>query len=201
LITMPRLDQTAKRRARYKALDGAGVCSDFWPISPADLPQWIAQRFRAAGIAVEPEACSFLAQRTDGILVTAAQAIALLSLLAEGQTVSVEDVARAAGDSARFDSFTLVDAALEGQLPRIVEDLVEAGQSPDTPVAVVQWATLSKQRSVFGELKNINEIVTKAGVSSPAMIIVGDIVSLHKHISWFENSDRKNLEEKENRYF
>lgn len=120
LITMPRLDQTAKRSAWYKALDGAGVCSDFWPISPADLPQWIEQRFRAAGIAVEPEACRFLAQRTEGNLVTAAQAIALLSLLADGQTVSVEDVARAAGDSARFDSFTLVDAALEGQLPRIV---------------------------------------------------------------------------------
>ncbi len=88
-----------------------------------------------------------------------------------------------------------------GQLPRIVGDLLTAGQSPGTPVAIVQWATLSKQRSVFGKLETINDIVTEAGVSSPAMIIVGDIVALHKQVSWFEKQDPQTLAEAESRFF
>jgi DNA polymerase III subunit delta len=120
LITMPRLDQTAKRSAWYKALDAAGVCVDFWPVAPAELPKWIAQRFHAAGVRADADACAFLAQRTEGNLVTAAQSIALLTLLADDAVISVQDVARASGDSARFDSFGLVDASLEGDVARIV---------------------------------------------------------------------------------
>ncbi len=73
-----------------------------------------------------------------------------------------------------------------GQLPRIVGKLRKAGQPPGTAVAVVQWATLNKQRSVFGDLGNIEEKVAAAGISSPAVIIAGDIVRLRKKISWFE---------------
>ncbi len=88
-----------------------------------------------------------------------------------------------------------------GHLPKIVSDLQDAGQSPDTPVAVVQWATLSKQRSVFGELGTICETVTEAGLSSPAIIIVGDTVSLHNQISWFEKQDEQTHAEAEGRFF
>lgn len=73
-----------------------------------------------------------------------------------------------------------------GQLPRIVSELQKAGQPPDTAVAVVQWATLNKQRSVFGNLEDIEDKVASAGISSPAVIIVGDIVRLRKTSSWFE---------------
>lgn len=88
-----------------------------------------------------------------------------------------------------------------GQLPRIISDLLAAGQSEKTPVAIVQWATLSKQRSVFGTLKNINDIVIAENISSPAMIIVGDIVALHKKASWFEKQDPQTLAKSEARYF
>ena len=88
-----------------------------------------------------------------------------------------------------------------GQLARIVSDLLAAGQSAQTPVAVVQWATLSKQRSVFGQLDTISDIVTTEGISSPAMIIVGDTVALHKQVSWFEKQDPQTLAKTESRYF
>ncbi len=88
-----------------------------------------------------------------------------------------------------------------GHLPKIVSDLQDAGQSPDTPVAVVQWATLSKQRSVFGQLGTICETVAEAGLSSPAIIIVGDTVSLHNQVSWFEKQDEQTLADAEGRFF
>ncbi len=87
------------------------------------------------------------------------------------------------------------------QLPRIVADLLTAGQSKSTPVAIVQWATLSKQRSVFGKLENISSLVEAEGISSPAMIIVGDIVALHKRVSWFEKQNPQTLEKSAARYF
>lgn len=73
-----------------------------------------------------------------------------------------------------------------GQLPRIVSELRKAGQPPDTAVGVVQWATLNKQRSAFGNLEDIEDKVASASISSPAVIIVGDIVRLRKKTSWFE---------------
>lgn len=87
-----------------------------------------------------------------------------------------------------------------GNLPKIVTDLLEAGQSPETPVVVVQWATLRKQRSVFGELATICETVAAEGLSSPAIIVVGDTVSLHNQVSWFEQQDQQTLADAERRF-
>jgi len=75
-----------------------------------------------------------------------------------------------------------------GQLSRIVGQLITGGKSTDTPVSVVQWATLPKQRSVIGDLSNIESLVSEAGLSSPAVIIIGETVALHKHVSWLEKS-------------
>ena len=72
-----------------------------------------------------------------------------------------------------------------GQLPRIVGELLEGGLSPATPAAVVQWATLPQQRSVFGDLSTIESLVEEAGLSSPAIIIVGETVALREQVSWF----------------
>ncbi len=88
-----------------------------------------------------------------------------------------------------------------GHLPKIVRDLTAAGQSSQTPAAVVQWATLSKQRSVFGELGTICEIVADAGLTSPAVIIVGETVSLHNQVSWFEKRDEQTRADAERHYF
>lgn len=142
LITTPRLDATAKRAAWYKAVADAGVTIDFWPISAAELPQWIQARFSAAGVAASRDACQFLAGRTEGNLVAAAQSVALLALLSEGREIDVEDVARAAGDSARYDSFMLVDAVLAGELERclrIVRGMRAEGAALPPLVGSVAW--------------------------------------------------------------
>ena len=64
------------------------------------------------------------------------------------------------------------------QLPTIVERLLDGGRSPATPVAVIQWATRNNQRSVRSDLTHIVEMVAEEGLGSPALIVVGDVVSL-----------------------
>ncbi len=71
-------------------------------------------------------------------------------------------------------------------LPYIVENLIKEGKSPETPVAVIQWGTLPKQRTVTGVLKNIVEKVKEAGITAPAIIIIGEVVRLREKFNWFE---------------
>ncbi len=71
-------------------------------------------------------------------------------------------------------------------LPYIVKRLIEEGKSPDTPVAVIQWGTLSKQKTAEGTLENIEERVKEKGITAPAIIIVGEVVKLREKFNWFE---------------
>jgi uroporphyrinogen III methyltransferase/synthase len=71
-------------------------------------------------------------------------------------------------------------------LPVIVENLVSNGRDPKTPVAVVRWASTPEQQTVVGTLETIADIVRENDIKPPALIIVGDVVTLRDKIDWFE---------------
>ncbi len=73
-------------------------------------------------------------------------------------------------------------------LPNIVKNLIEHGKSPDTPVALVRWGTTLRQTTVTGNLGNIVAEVEKAGLKAPAVIVVGEVVTLRQTMQWFEKS-------------
>lgn len=64
--------------------------------------------------------------------------------------------------------------------------LIEAGREPSTPAAVVRWGTRGIQRTVVGTLGNIADRMDAAAIRPPAVMIVGEVVGLREHISWFE---------------
>lgn len=74
-----------------------------------------------------------------------------------------------------------------GNLPRITERLLKAGMNPDTPAATVQWAATPRQRTAVATLATINDEVTRADISSPAITIFGKVVSLRHTLNWFES--------------
>jgi uroporphyrinogen III methyltransferase/synthase len=76
-------------------------------------------------------------------------------------------------------------------LPRIVEQLVMHGRPPSTPVAVVQWATCSDQKTVVGTLADI--VQQAAGIRPPAVIVIGEVVRLRQTLQWFDRPDRRPL--------
>ncbi|MBX6423319.1 uroporphyrinogen-III C-methyltransferase [Thermosulfurimonas sp. F29] len=71
-------------------------------------------------------------------------------------------------------------------LPRICENLRKNGRSPETPVVVIQWGTTPRQRVAEGTLEDIVERVKEAGLSAPAIILVGEVARLRKRFRWFE---------------
>jgi len=58
-------------------------------------------------------------------------------------------------------------------LATITGELVSGGMSPETPAAVVQWATTEKERQCFSTLRNIAREVEQRGITSPAIVIIG----------------------------
>ena len=72
------------------------------------------------------------------------------------------------------------------RIARIMRALQDGGRSVETPVAVVQWGARPEQQVVTGTLSTIADAVRERGVSNPAVIIVGEVVSLRETLSWFE---------------
>ena len=71
-------------------------------------------------------------------------------------------------------------------LANIAKNLINNGKSPDTPVALVRWGTTARQQTVTGTLETIVEKVKKAKLKSPAIIVIGHVVSLRNELAWFD---------------
>ena len=123
LITCNRLERGARESAWVRAVERAGVFVYFWPLPAAQLPGWVAERMRAAGLAPEPGAAELVAERAEGNLLAALQAVEKLLLTLGPGAVTAEEVAAAVTDSARYALDDLGDAALEGDLPRALRVL------------------------------------------------------------------------------
>lgn len=72
-------------------------------------------------------------------------------------------------------------------LPNIVCSLMADGKDPRTPAAVIQEGTTSRQKVAVGTLQNIAEEAERAGIRTPAITVVGNVVSLKDEIGWYGN--------------
>ncbi len=73
-----------------------------------------------------------------------------------------------------------------GNLASICERLVQGGRSAAEPVAVIQWATTPRHRTVTGTLTDIAARVEAADLGPPAVIVIGPVVGLREKLAWFE---------------
>ncbi|MDS1030698.1 uroporphyrinogen-III C-methyltransferase [Bacillota bacterium LX-D] len=81
---------------------------------------------------------------------------------------------------------TLVFLMGMANLPKIVHKLVTNGRSADTPVALIRWGTRPEQETLVGTLSDIVAKAEKVGFKNPAIIIVGEVVTLRDKLQWFE---------------
>jgi uroporphyrin-III C-methyltransferase len=71
------------------------------------------------------------------------------------------------------------------RLPQIIARLTDSGLSKMTGVIVIQSGTTSKQRYVYGSLKDIVSKVKKAKICPPGIIVIGEVTSLCNKLEWF----------------
>ena len=150
LVTLPRIDQQQTRSKWFKALDSAGASVTIWPVDDQRLPPWIEQRMRQKGLTPEKGVIQLLSERIEGNLLAANQEIEKLLLLYGPGIITTEQLAACVSDSARFDVFTLIDAALLGKTNRCVR-ILHGLKNEGTPSAVVLWA-LSREIRMLAQM-------------------------------------------------
>jgi len=75
-----------------------------------------------------------------------------------------------------------------GGLPEICRQLMAHGAAPNLPIAVVQDGSIATQTVVTGTLADMPERVAQAGLKSPCLTIIGEVVKLHAALAWFRSS-------------
>jgi len=60
-------------------------------------------------------------------------------------------------------------------------DLLAAGRDPECPVAIVERGWLPDQRVTVGTVATIADIADQVGVENPAVIVIGDVVTVSPH--------------------
>lgn len=71
-----------------------------------------------------------------------------------------------------------------GNLRQTLSSLIAAGQGGDVPAAAIQWAATGRQKSVVATVGSLADAVEKAGVSSPAVVVIGEVVALSSQLDW-----------------
>jgi len=69
-------------------------------------------------------------------------------------------------------------------LDKITQKLIEIGKPKDFPIAVISKGTTPDEKTVIGTLEDIYE--KAKDLPTPALIVVGEVVNLHKELNWFE---------------
>jgi len=117
LISCSRLDKRSTNKAWYKKFKQTGIHVEVWPVDSKNLPGWIVNRARKAGLNLETDALKVLVERVEGNLLAAQQEIERLSLLyAKSDAISAEMMKEYVGDNSRFDSFALLEAGFSGSI-------------------------------------------------------------------------------------
>ncbi len=142
IISCARLDKSAQSTKWFKALDKHGATIQVWPIEPAQLPTWIQRRLKTMGKSIDIEAAQFITARVEGNLMAAQQEIGKLCLLVEGNQIHMEDVLYAVVDNARYDIFSLMESAYNGDIDRswrMLNGLKTEGLEPMAIYGGLMW--------------------------------------------------------------
>ncbi len=68
-------------------------------------------------------------------------------------------------------------------LPYIIQQLTQAGLSPETPVALIRWGTRPDQEELIATLETIVQKVEETGFEAPAIAVIGSVVNFKSHLN------------------
>lgn len=139
LVTSVRLDKAQVGAAWFTTALKAGLLVEGYGPDRAEFGRWLAQRLAVNGQRAEGPGLDLIAERTEGNLLAARQAIDRLALLAPPGPLDPAIVDEVVSDEARFDSFAVVETALAGRVGRALA-MVDGLRGQDAPLPLLAWA-------------------------------------------------------------
>ena len=158
LINVPRLDSSTLKSKWAKALMDSPLCGfiQLPSINIDQLPNWINQRLTQQGLSADPEAIDLIVARTEGNLLAAVQEIEKLKLISNASHLDLATIQASIADSARYDVFGLVDAALEGDTERSLRMLAGLrGEGVEIPI--ILWAVARDIRQLANLAQQLSQ--------------------------------------------
>ncbi|MFC0268220.1 DNA polymerase III subunit delta [Kushneria aurantia] len=157
LISAARFDRKTQQSRWFKALESRGVFVPVWPIDHQRLHFWVRDRARLHGLEMDQEAARLLAERTEGNLLAADQALIRLALVHNpGSRLNAERIAADTEQSARYDVFTLTDACLRGERERVVR-IVAGLRGEGVEAPVILWALSRELRTLLSVRQHLDQ--------------------------------------------
>ncbi len=147
LIISGKLEAQQKNSKWVKAIDAKGVVVQVWPVEKAQLPRWLQQRMNMLGIEPTAEAVDLLADRIEGNLLAAEQAVEKLFLLNGAGPVDEDAIRDLVADSSRYNVFQLVDSCLSGDTAQSVK-ILNGLQGEGVEPVIIVWALAREMRSL-----------------------------------------------------
>jgi DNA polymerase III subunit delta len=126
-----------------QSVEKAGVFVQIKPVYREELVGWIGARARSREVQLTPDAVQLLADRIEGNLLAAAQEIDKLVLLAPGQRIDADALLELVADSARYNVFAMVDAALAGDSVRVRRVLAGLKAEGEQVAGLCGWLVTS----------------------------------------------------------
>lgn len=139
----------------------AGVAIACYTVDAGRLPRVVADRLKAAGVSVEPEAAAWVASNILGEEGAIRQAVEVLALYAgETRRLSLTDVRAALADGGESSIQEAIDAALTGDAAGADRAVSLAYEEGVSPVALV--------RVLLGELMRLRVLAEGVGPGGAA---------------------------------
>lgn len=189
LVICGKLDAATQRSKWFTALQDIGASVQVWPVEVKMLPNWIKRRMQQHGLKPSADAVELLAERVEGNLLAAAQEIEKLKLLHGDASIDFDMMAAAVADSARYDIYGLVDAALGANVRRFTRMLAGLRAEGSESVLIL-WALTREIRSLqamaiqMEQGQSLEQVVAKARVWPKRKALVAGALRRHKSGVW-----------------
>ena len=178
IVSTNQIDKRNQNKPWFKAVQGAGVHVQIWPVRSNEMPRWLEQRARRAGVRLEREALRFLVSQVEGNLLAAVQQLELLRLLDAGKVWDVDALAAIVDDAAHFEVFGLLDAACAADTQRCMQMLRNFRLRGDHALAIAS--------AFAGQLRRLISLAEQvaAGASAEQAILEGRIYGRDRQAAW-----------------
>lgn len=142
------------------AVQKVGSFVPVWPLKPDEFLRWLGDRMNSRRLKPDRGAIEALAQRVEGNSLAAAQEIDKLALLHGDGPLDGETLEALVADSARFDVFKLVEAALSGDSTRALRIVAGLRAEGEQIPALMGW--------VLNQLQLVARLAASGGNLSAA---------------------------------
>lgn len=147
IVRAPKLDAACQKTKWFKAIDAIAVIIQIWPIEYNQLAPWIKQRMQKLDQKASAPAIQLLAEAYTGNLLALAQTLEILHLSHDSKELSTDDIIAVISPSSRFNSFELVDAALQGHSRQVVKILQQL-RAQNYEAILILWAVSRELRTL-----------------------------------------------------